>query len=493
MQEQPNIILIITDQQRWDTIGSLGAPWMKTPHLDRLAAEGTAFNHCFTTSPLCVSARASLFSGCYPHMLNVYHNFDTWEPTWVSTLAQAGYHCVNIGKMHINPYDAKGGFHQRFAVENKDRALFLDEAHRAIYDEWDKALLANGVVKPTRFTRHAADPEGFMKALGAFEWELPERLFSDNFIADTALWWLEQRKAKNPLFLQIGFCGPHPPYDPPRRYIDMYKDVDLPVPEVTQDEIDAQTPALKAYRHVQETGYFDSIAWRSSASREDLLRLRRHYAANVTLLDERVGDIMDRLDRLGHLRNAVVIFTSDHGDNLGDHGLIGKHNMYEGSVRVPLIVRSPGRVPAGQVRDQLVQWMDIAPTILESAGVAVPKNWEAESLWPLIADPIAPGRDAVYAELARDHIQQNAEMMIMRRDRRWKVVFYLGQEHGELYDLETDPTEVRNLWHDREHRVLRDELIGKLLRWQVQGTLRSRIRPREKPQQPMVVAEKVAT
>jgi len=487
MGKQPNIILIITDQQRWDTIGSLGAPWMKTPHLDRLAANGTAFTHCFTTSPLCVSARASLFSGCYPHMLNVYHNFDSWEPTWVSSLAQAGYHCVNIGKMHINPYDAKGGFHQRFPVENKDRALFLEEAHRAFYDEWDKALLANGVVKPTRFTRYAADPDGFLKALGAFEWELPERLFSDNFIADSTLWWLEQRKASNPLFLQIGFCGPHPPYDPPRRYIDMYKDVDLPVPIVTQQEIDAQTPALKAYRQVQETGYFDSIAWRSNASHDDLLRLRRHYAANVSLLDDRVGDIMARLESLGYLDNALVIFTSDHGDNLGDHGLIGKHNMYEGSVRVPLIVSSKGRIPSGEINDQLVQWMDVAPTILESAGVAVPKNWEAESLWPLIDSSTALGRDAVYAELARDHIQQEAEMMIMRRDRRWKVVFYLGQENGELYDLESDALELRNLWHDPAHLAVREELVGKLLRWQVQGTLRSRIRPREKAQQPMKV------
>jgi arylsulfatase A-like enzyme len=389
--------------------------------------------------------------------------------------------------MHINPYDAKGGFHQRFMVENKDRALFLEEAHRAIYDEWDKALLANGVVKPTRFTRYAADPEGFRKALGAFEWELPERLFSDNFIADTALWWLQQRKATNPLFLQIGFCGPHPPYDPPRRYIDMYRDVDLPVPTVNQEELDRQTPALKAYRRVQETGNFDSIAWRSNPDRDELLRLRRHYAANVTLLDERIGEVLDQLERLGCLRNAIVIITSDHGDNLGDHGMIGKHNMFEGAVRVPLIVHSPGRALAGQVNDQLVQWMDIAPTLLESAGVPVPANWESQSLWPLIKEPQMPGREAVYAELARDHIQQEAEMMIMRRDRRWKVVFYLGQEHGELYDLEADPGECQNLWHDHAHLGLREELVGKLLRWQVQGTLRSRIRPREKPQQPMVV------
>lgn len=485
MHERPHIILVITDQQRWDTIGSLGAPWMRTPNMDRLAAEGTAFTHCFTTSPVCVGARASLFSGCYPHMLNVYQNFDPWEPTWVQSLADAGYHCVNIGKMHINPYDAKGGFHQRFPVENKDRALFLEEAPRAIYDEWDKALLANGVVKPSRYTRVAADPEGFRAALGAFDWELPERLFSDNFIADTALWWLAQRKAPNPLFLQVGFCGPHPPYDPPRRYSDLYRDVDLPVPEVTRADLDGQTDALKALRQVQENGNYDSIAWRSDPGRAALLRLRRHYAGNVTLLDERLGHLMDRLRQLGLLENALVIFTSDHGDNLGEHGHIQKHNMYEAAVRVPLIVRAPGRVPAGRVSDALVQWMDIAPTILEAAGVAVPKNWEARTLWPLLSDAEAPGRDAVYAELGRDHIQAHAEMMIMRRDRRWKLVFYLGQDDGELYDLEGDPGENRNLWHAADHRALRDELVGQLLRWQVEGTLRSRLRERARPQQPM--------
>lgn len=487
MPKPPNIILIVTDQQRWDTIGALGAPWMQTPNMDRLAAEGTAYTHCYTTSPVCVGARASLFSGCWPHMLNVYQNFDPWEPTWVQSLADAGYHCVSIGKMHINPYDAKGGFHQRFPVENKDRALFLEEAHRAIYDEWDKALLANGAVKPTRFNRAAADPEGFRDALGAFAWHLPDRLHSDNYIADTALWWLQQRKAPNPLFLQIGFCGPHPPYDPPQAYIDRYADVDLPVPDVTAADLDGQTDALKALRAVQEQGNYDSIAWRSNPGHEALLRMRRHYAANVTLLDERLGHLMERLEQVGLLQDSVVIFTSDHGDNLGEHGHIQKHNMYEGAVRVPLIVRSPGRVEAGRVSDAFVQWMDIAPTILESAGVPVPRNWEARSLWPLLRDPAAPGRDAVYAELGRDHIQAHAEMMIMRRDRRWKLVFYLGQDDGELYDLEADPAETSNRFHDATLREVRDELIGTLLRWQVTGTLRSRLRERARPQQPMAL------
>lgn len=489
MSNQPNIILFITDQQRWDTIHALGAAWMRTPALDRLAAEGVAFTHCFTTSPICVGARASLFTGCFPHMLNVYHNFDPWEPTWVRSLADAGYHCVNIGKMHINPYDAKGGFHQRFVVENKDRALFLEEPARAIYDEWDKALNARGVTKPSRYTRLAKDTEGFRRALGAFVWDLPEDLHSDNFVGNSALWWLEQRRAPNPLFLQIGFCGPHPPYDPVERHLRLYDDAAIPVPEVTEDDLNAQPPALHTLRRTMETGNFDSIAWRRDATKSDLLRLRRHYAANITMIDEKIGQILEVLERRGYLRDAVIVFTSDHGDNLGDHGHIQKHNMYEGAVRVPLIIRSPGRAPQGRIVEQLVQWMDVAPTLLDCAGVTVPKSWESRSLWPLIKDPAhpLPERDAVYAELARDHIQSAAELMIMRRDRKWKIVFYLGESYGELYDLEDDPHETKNLWDRSEHKEIREGLIGKLLRWQVAGTLRSRIRERPAPQQPMII------
>ena len=159
--EKPNIVLIMTDQQRTDTIGALGSPWMQTPNLDRLVNEGTSFTNCFVTSPVCVSSRASVFLGGYPHTTNVYTNFETWEPNLVQWLADSGYHCVNIGKMHINPYDSKGGFHQRFFVENKDRPLFLEDHERALYDEWDKALKARGLEKPSRYTRARDDREAF--------------------------------------------------------------------------------------------------------------------------------------------------------------------------------------------------------------------------------------------------------------------------------------------------------------------------------------------
>jgi arylsulfatase A-like enzyme len=480
----PNIILIMTDQQRADTIGALGAPWMRTPHLDRLVREGTAFTECFVTSPVCVASRASLFTGKYPHGCQVFSNFQPWQPTWVSTLASQGYHCVSIGKMHINPYDAPGGFHQRLVVENKDRPLFLEERDRAIYDEWDKALKARGLEKPSRYNRYAADPEGYKQALGAFSWHLDPDMHPDNFVGNTACWWINDRKNTDPLFLQIGFPGPHPPYDPLPDWLQRYDHVDIPVPEVTAAELAAQPRAQHMLRRNMETSNFDSVAWRSDLAREELLRLRRHYAANVSMIDDRVGRILAALDRRGYLDDAIVIFTSEHADALGDHGHIQKWTMYDAVLRVPLLVWSKSRVRSGRVCDDLVQLIDVAPTILEAAGAQVPAEFEAKSLWGALegrADYVP--RDTVYAEVARDHIQTGSEFIVMRRCRNWKVVVYLDDEDGELYDLRSDPGETTNLW--RSSHPERDRLVGDCMRWALAGALRANRRATRAPQQPM--------
>ena len=487
--DRPNIILIMTDQQRADTIGALGAPWMRTPHLDRLATEGAAYTQCFVTSPVCVGARASLFTGKYPHGCQVFSNFQPWQPTWVSLLADRGYHCVNIGKMHINPYDAPGGFHQRLIMENKDRPLFLEERDRAIYDEWDKALHARKLTKPSRYNRHAADPEGYKRALGAFEWHLDADMHPDNFIGDTACWWLEDRKNKDPLFLQIGFPGPHPPYDPTADALAEYANVDIPVPAVTEAELRAQPPAQHALRNNMFEFNFDSIAWRPDATPADLLRVRRHYAANVSMIDHQVGRILAALDARGYLDNALVIFTSDHADALGDHGHIQKWTMYDTVVRVPLLFWSKNLPVARRVRDDLVQLMDVAPTVLEAAGFPVPGDFEARSLLgAVLGRADYQPRDAVYSELAKDHIQTGSEFILMRRDRRWKIVLYLDDPSvGELYDLQSDPAEVRNLWNDTGLRAMRDELSVTCLRWLANGSLFANRRASRAPQKAMKV------
>ncbi len=486
MSEKPNIILIMTDQQRFDSIAAFGADWMHTPNLDRLVNEGVSFSNCFVNSPVCVTSRASLFSGKYPHRVGAFHNFQPWQPTWVSWLADAGYHCVNIGKMHINPYQAMGGFHQRFVVENKDRPLFLNEHPRAFYDEWDKALKVHNIVKPSRYNRYAADPDSYEKALGCFAWTDPEDLHSDFFVGNTVNWWLEDRVSDAPLFLQVGFPGPHPPYDPSPRFLEMYADADIPLPTVTEEQLAAQPHAQKVLRDNMIGFNFDSIQWQHMPSDQDILRMRRHYAANVSMIDEKVGEIIETLDRKGYLDNAVVIFTSDHADALGDHGHIQKWTMYDTVLRVPLIVWSPGRIGKSARIDTPMELMDVAPTILEAAGVATPDDWDAQSLWPTIDDPAtAPGDGVVYAELAGDHIQTGSEFIVMRRDQNWKLVWYADDDYGELYDLQNDPDELTNLWRDAAQQTRRDAFVEDIRQRVFMGLLHARRQKLPTPQRPM--------
>lgn len=484
MSKLPNIIFIITDQQRFDSIGALGAEWMRTPNLDKLVYSGTSFTNCFITSPVCVASRASLFSGMYPHSTGVFSNFHPWQPSWVRSLSDAGYHCVNIGKMHINPYDELGGFHQRFIVENKDRPLFLEERHRAFYDEWDKALHSRKLLKPSRYNRFQKNPEKYRQALGCFTWEIDETMHPDFFVGDMARWWIDDRKSEAPLFLQIGFPGPHPPYDPVARYLEEYQDADIPLPDMRFD-LESQPLAQRELRKNMIDFNFDSVAWRDCISNEDLLMLRRHYAANVTMIDDKIGAIMSSLERRGYLGNAIVVFASDHGDALGDHGHVQKWTMYDSVTRVPLIIWGKG-VPSGLICKGLVQLMDVAPTLLDYADLSIPNNWEAKSLRPVM-EKNAPCRDVVYAELGRDHIQTGAEYIVMRRDSRWKLVWYMGLDDGELYDLESDPEEQHNLWSFEVHQINRDRMISEIKDWSISGMLRSKATAMPKAQSAMKI------
>jgi arylsulfatase len=202
--DRPNIIMIVTDQQRYDSIKALGFPYMTTPNLDRLVAEGTVLTNCHITAASCVPCRASLFTGYYPHTTGVLRNGQPWRRTWVEQLRDAGYRCVNVGKMHTIPYDADAGFHERYVVENKDRYM----EGRWYFDEWDKALAAHGLKKQQRVLYRQRDD--YQERLGAFEWELPEHLHSDVFVGNMAKWWVETYPVTQPLFLQVGFPGSAP-------------------------------------------------------------------------------------------------------------------------------------------------------------------------------------------------------------------------------------------------------------------------------------------
>ena len=466
--ERPNIILIITDQQRYDTIAALGFPYMDTPNLDRLVREGTTFSNSHVTAASCAPARASLFTGYYPHTTGVLRNADTWRHSWVEDLAASGYHCVNIGKMHTYPFETPLGFHERFVVENKDRYL----EGRYFFDRWDMGLQARGLVKQQReLYRQLPD---YSDRLGAFEWELPEETHSDFFVGNMATWWIEHKPQTEPLFLQIGFPGPHPPYDPIPRYAEPYLAKDLPLPQVTDAELEAQPAAQRAHRlHDTEVDH-DSICWKLNPTREQLHRQRAYYLANMTMIDEKIGEIMQALETQGYLDNSVIIFTSDHGDCLGDHGQIQKWTSYDVITRTPLIVWAPGRFEAVRTFDDLVQQIDIAPVIMKLAGLETPDSWETESLMPVLSgEAERHTRDHVFAEQAGGGPLQGTELMTMVRGREWKLVHYLGCDDGELYDMAHDPGEHENLWGSPAHRDKRDELLEVHRDWLLRSELRT--------------------
>ena len=468
-EQRPNIILIITDQQRFDTIRALGFPYMDTPNLDRLVQEGVTFTNCHITAPSCAPSRASLFTGYYPHTTGILKNADQWRHAWVEDLNASGYYCVNIGKMHTYPYHTPLGFHERYVVENKDR--FLEE--RYYFDEWDKALQARGLVKQQR-SLYRQRPD-YRERLGAFEWELPEETQSDMFVGDMARWWIETKpKYEQPLFLQIGFPGPHPPYDPTPAYAEPYMERELPLPNVTSEELAGQPPPFKAMRlHNHEVDH-DSVVHLLNPTREQLHRQRAYYLANVTMIDEKVGQILEALEAKGYLENGIVIFTSDHGDALGDHGHSQKWTMYDIITRMPLIVWAPGRFQGGQTGDELCQLMDIGPAILELAGVPLPESMEAESLLPALEGQPWTGRSYVFAEHSRDGVLQETEFMTMVRSREWKLVHFLDEPFGQLFDLANDPEETHNLWDDPAAADKKRELFDVLREWRIRSHYHTR-------------------
>ena len=204
-----------------------------------------------------------------------------------------------------------------------------------------------------------------------------------------------------------------------------------------------------------------------------LQRLRAYYAANVSMIDRQVGGIMKALEEQGYLENSIVIFTSDHGDCLGDHGHIQKWTMYDIITRVPAIFWAPGRFPAGRRLDAQCQWMDIGPTILELAGVTPAADMQAESLLPALQGQAWRGRELVFAEHPPDGNYEGPYMTMVRSDQH-KLVHFAGEAYGQLFDLEADPGEVHNLWDDPALAEIKQQLLDAMLNWRLESTLQTR-------------------
>ena len=456
----PNILWYCTDQQRFDTIGALGNPHVETPTVDALVGEGTAFTHCYCQSPICTPSRASFMTGLYPsrarNCRNGNESYPDHPPLISKRIADAGYDCGLVGKFHLQssgrrtePRLADGYRYWKFSHAPRD-----DWPTGHDYAEWVRSR------------------GGDLDALRAADDRVPPELHQVTWASERAIEFITEERT-GPWMLSVNVYDPHPPFIPPRDYADRFEPSAMPGPHFRDSDLEQQARLAgvdfqTVPRHPDE---FDGR------------RIQALYYAMIAQVDDQLARILDCLDATGQRDNTLVVFTSDHGESLGDHGLLYKGcRFYEGLVRVPLVFRWPGHVEAGLVSDALVELLDKSATLVEVAGADDSDPMQGQSLWPILCGQADPGQhrefvrseyydalDAAFVGTGSpdtpgeppdpDAPPVSGTFATMYRDRRYKLSIYHGHEIGELYDLETDPWEFDNLWDDADHAVLKTRLL----------------------------------
>lgn len=484
MPQQPNILFVITDQQRADTLGAYGSQVGATPNLDRFASESTLFERPYCTNPLCMPARASLLTGLYPSASGVRTNGCTAHaglPLLPELLAQAGYHTAAFGKVHYHCFmkrDLKWGHPEDRYVNEAEVA----ESGMAPYLGFETVEMTVGHgdvlrgsharmlerVAPEFLNRrgphHALtchdETIRYAHKIQTYKPSIPPELHPTTFLVDRAIDFLE-RSGDKPFFVWLGIPDPHHPFCPPGKYWDRFPASALPDPIRREGELDDKPPHFRAFLRGDYAGLDTDgfLLGRDPYLSDDRVRaIRSAYYGMTSLVDDQLGRLFRKLDETGLAENTVVVFTSDHGEFLGDHGFVLKGPMhYENLLRVPFMVRWPEQIAAGRRVETPLSMIDVYPTLLEAASVPCPDHAAGTSILPMLRGDAQPSPRPVLVENDVDALGLRLRTLITQR---WKLTAYAGQPYGELYDLEQDPHEFTNLWADSPHRK---ELQAELL------------------------------
>lgn len=479
---RPNILFICTDQQRYDSLGCYGNTHIRTPTIDQLATDGVLFEQCYVQSPVCSPSRASLVTGQYVHSHGLLSNgvaLPSHQPLFSRALADSGYTCGMIGKMH--PAACFDGHTEKrlddgfafykwshaptHASPENDYHQWLREHHASIYEQ------------------AVADGERARHEPAAFD-TIPTEAHYSRWVSERAIEFLDQeRREDDPFFLWVNFFDTHHPFIAPQEYLDRYDPDDLPDPVGFKGEL-ATKPSIQ--QQVSDESYANRARGYTTHSRRHIKELVATYYAMVSLVDDETKRILDCLEALGLRNDTIVIFTSDHGEMLGDHQLLLKGPMlYDCAVRVPLIIQWPGSLPAGERRSELVQWIDLTTTFTDLAGLDPLPTAQGMSLLPLArGDDEAEGRGWALCEYFNSGPPYDPPViMTMLRAGDHKLIVQHGpptttrERTGELYDMIADPDELTNLWDDPGSAKLRIWLERMLL--DVQAATVNRSQPRE--------------
>jgi arylsulfatase A-like enzyme len=509
---RPNFLLFITDQHRADFLGCYGHPVLRTPHIDSIAARGTAFDRFHVASPVCMPNRASLMTGRMPSVHGVRSNgipLSMNAVTFVDLLRDAGYRTALIGKSHLQNFTPhapvikrpppRQGYHEpaaglRQALRNdladgkyeqetpeywaKPNAhvqtpfygfehVTLVRAHGdeagADYDRWldQRDPSARKLLGPQNSLPHGYSvPQ-------AYRTQIPAELYATSFLGERACAYLEQAGGDAPFFLMVSFPDPHHPFNPPGKYWDMYKPEQFPVPEAYLRN-DWTPPALVSnIIKERETGQANLTGMNTiGISAREAQEARALTAGMIACIDDAIGGVLAALDRNRSRDDTVVIFTSDHGDHLGDHRLMLKGaEQYQSIVRVPFIWADPQASSQAKRTDAFASTMDIGATVLDRARIEPASGMQAKSLLPAIERGAAV-REAVFIQY--DHQISSPGTDVPARvhsliDGRHRISVFHGTGWGELYDLASDPGEFDNLWDDPAHAKTRARMTERLL------------------------------
>lgn len=426
--QKPNILFLMDDQHRFDYLGCAGADFVRTPNLDRIAERGMRFTQCTTNSPLCAPARISLATGLQPGRLGALDNnciLAPHIPTMYQRLRDHGYRVHCVGKLDLAKPDPNNG---RFG----DRPCTYSWGFTHP-EECEGKMHAGNSAEPVGPYTHVLRDRGLLQGfhddymqrrktgyvLGAYgDSVLPTDAFEDAYIGRRAAEWIDGVPDDFPWFSFVSFVGPHDPYDPPTEYADKYRSAAMP--PAIRDDLDGKPEWVKRKKLTDDPAVIADT--------------RRQYCAAIELIDDQIGLILDALERRGMLDNTYVIFASDHGDMLGDHGLYKKLVAYEPSIRVPLMVSGPG-IESGTVSDALVELFDLNPTVCELAGLPPQGNLDASSFASVLA-----GHQSTHRT---DTISGLYNFRCIRTERYKLIENY--NDRVELYDLQEDPHELHNI------------------------------------------------
>jgi arylsulfatase A-like enzyme len=435
---QPNVLLIVTDHWPASLLGAAGHPAIHTPVLDQLTRNGVRFTNCYSETPVCLPARRTMMTGCTPRQhgdrtFQPYRPMEPHLPTMAQCFRDAGYQAYGVGKTHTYPQRDRIGFDD----------IQLDDEGRTLYgvtDDYEIFLGDQGYVGQ-QFGHGMSN-----NAYQSTPWHLPEHVHATNWATDTMARYVRRRDPKRPSFWYLGYRHPHPPLVPPQRFLDHYADVDIDMP-FAGDWSEGDLP----YN-------LQGVQARSVYSEREIKWARRAFYALCTHIDQQIGHLIGTIREEGILDDTIIMFTSDHGDMLGNHGMWAKQTFYEGSSNVPMIVvPQAGDTDVGFNRadDRLTGLQDVMPTLLGLAGIEVPEHLDGRSMM------VEETREHIYGEFGEE---QHASRMI--RDERYKLIWYPCGNHAQLFDLVDDPFEMNDLAGNPDHAEvlagLKDELLGEM-------------------------------